>query len=203
MPDEHLKSDEDVEQILRLAVQMPGGMGSEDLRSRLNAVAEEMGISPEQLQQAEEQYRAEKDRKEAMEEYVKEQRANFFSNLIPYILVSLGCVFWDFRSDSSISWSIWVIIGWGIGVVGHAISAFSPNSSTYTKDFERWKRRRDRRKQRREGGVINVDEEIAEKIESRLSGVHIVAGNKIITPKLVVTDLNKSDQQEKAQDEQS
>lgn len=86
MPEEHLRSDEDVEKILRIAVKLPGGAGQADLRSRLNAAAEEMGISPEQLEEAERRYAEEQARQEELEEYVQEQRSGFLSNLIPYLI---------------------------------------------------------------------------------------------------------------------
>jgi|GEM_PF-6409689 len=60
MPDDQLRTDEDVEEILRLAVQQ-NTVDSADLRSRLTLSAAEMGISEEQLKRAETQYFQEKE----------------------------------------------------------------------------------------------------------------------------------------------
>jgi Flp pilus assembly protein TadB len=60
MPDDQLRTDEDVEGILRLAVQQTS-VDSADLRSRLNLSAAELGISEEHLRLAESQYFEEKE----------------------------------------------------------------------------------------------------------------------------------------------
>ncbi|MCA0361946.1 MAG: hypothetical protein LCH41_12960 [Armatimonadetes bacterium] len=52
---EHLQSDSDVEAILGLAMEKSGTTTS--LRDRLQATAQELGISPEALAEAEEEYR--------------------------------------------------------------------------------------------------------------------------------------------------
>lgn len=57
-PSEHLESDSDVEAILGLALEKSGSSAS--LRDRLHATAEELGISPEALAEAEEEYRRNK-----------------------------------------------------------------------------------------------------------------------------------------------
>jgi hypothetical protein len=58
--DERLTKEEDVEEILRLAVRESSGDG-EDLRERMRVSAAELGISEEQLRAAEEKYFAERD----------------------------------------------------------------------------------------------------------------------------------------------
>lgn len=70
MADERLMRDEDVEEILRLAVRESVVDGA-DLRERLSASASELGISEEQLRLAEEKYFRE--REEAAERAQEEQ----------------------------------------------------------------------------------------------------------------------------------
>lgn len=84
MADERLMRDEDVEEILRLAVRESVVDGA-DLRERLSASASELGISEEQLRLAEEKYFREREEaaERAQEEQVraekkrKEQRENW------------------------------------------------------------------------------------------------------------------------------
>lgn len=78
MSDEQLRTDEDVEAILRLAVQQ-SSTSTEDLRSRLTMSAAELGISEEQLLRAESEYFREKEaarlreEREAKDKIVREQ----------------------------------------------------------------------------------------------------------------------------------
>lgn len=60
MADERLTREEEVEEILRLAVRESSGDG-DDLRERMRVSAAELGISEEQLRVAEEKYFAERD----------------------------------------------------------------------------------------------------------------------------------------------
>lgn len=60
MADERLTKEEEVEEILRLAVR-GAEENSEDLRARMRVSAAELGISEEQLRLAEEKYFAERD----------------------------------------------------------------------------------------------------------------------------------------------
>ncbi|MBX3118293.1 MAG: 2TM domain-containing protein [Fimbriimonadaceae bacterium] len=196
MPEEHLKSDEDVDKILRIAVKLPGGTGTADLRSRLQAAADEMGITPEQLEEAEKRYAEEKEHQDALETYVQEQRSGFLANLFPYLIAVALFFFLDFRKDGTLSWFWWPTLGWGVGVFFHALSVFNRKSQSFQKEFARWKRRRDRRRRRESD---DDDDEFG--INARLSGVHIAVGNKIITPKFEVSDLRKSDRKRKDDDD--
>ncbi|MFM9874422.1 MAG: hypothetical protein ACKVQS_13280 [Fimbriimonadaceae bacterium] len=74
MPDDQLRTDEDVEGILRLAVQQTT-VDTADLRSRLSLSAEELGITEEQLKLAETQYFEEKEASRLREKIEIEEKA--------------------------------------------------------------------------------------------------------------------------------
>ena len=84
----HLQNDDDVEQILRLALRQSTGNTGLALRERLLASASELGITVEQLEAAEKQYRTTRDRDREFEVYKKQERAGFFGHLIPFVLVN-------------------------------------------------------------------------------------------------------------------
>ncbi len=100
MPEEQLKTDEDVEAILRLAVQQPS-IDSADLRSRLTHSAAELGISEEQLRLAEAQYFEEKEaeliraeKEAAMKAEIAQERKR---TLRRFAMFGLGaCALWAF-----------------------------------------------------------------------------------------------------------
>lgn len=118
MPGEHLRSDEDVEEILKLAMEK-SSVDGDLLRQRLTSTARELGISEEQLQAAEEEYWAKKEALAAQEaeeaakqREQKESRARFWRFMasqglfaalaIALIVVASG------RIGFSFFWFMWV-----------------------------------------------------------------------------------------------
>jgi len=70
----------------------------------------------------EEEYREAKERVEEIQ--------GFYWNLASYIIVNSFFAFLDIRDDGVYNWAYWPLIGWGIGVVFHAVSAFGTFNST-------------------------------------------------------------------------
>jgi 2TM domain len=60
----------------------------------------------------------------------------FYIHLTVFIAVMTGLIAADFASGGS-WWAHWPLIGWGIGVLGHAYLVFSPNSTAATTWEER------------------------------------------------------------------
>lgn len=58
---------------------------------------------------------------------------DFFYHLMTYVFVGTLVVILDLRADTSaqpvlgLDWAYWVILFWGLGVAGHAISVFVGN----------------------------------------------------------------------------
>ena len=69
---------------------------------------------------------------ERAELHVKLAR-DFFYHLMVYVFVGALLVIIDLRADTGgdtvlgLDWAYWVILFWGLGVVGHAISVFFGN----------------------------------------------------------------------------
>lgn len=144
---EPLRSDEDVEEILRLAVRgttVDGG----SLRDRLNASAQELGISSEVLAQAERQYLAQKQSDKSRElelrdrkHFKKIQIGEFVSHLGTFLAVNSFLAWIDYRGDQRLDWVYWVAFAWGIGTVGHLFRLFATDKQT-EREFQRWRKRR-------------------------------------------------------------
>ena len=65
---------------------------------------------------------------ERAKKYVAEVR-DFYYHLMTYVLVNALLVIIDLRSDTSegflgLDFAYWIILGWGFGLIGHAISVF-------------------------------------------------------------------------------
>ena len=154
--DQHLQSEEDVEAILRLAVQQ-SGEAPVDLRQRLQSTADELGITPEQLAVAEKEYRAKRDteleaaksqetEKADWKEFRRTQYHEFLSHFVTYLAVNGGLVGMDLFSNGRLDWAVWPILGWGIAVAIHALSLLAAYSEDNVKEFEKWRKKKYRRK---------------------------------------------------------
>lgn len=155
MADEHLRSDEDVEAILRLAVQQSGTSG-DDLRSRLMATADELGLTEAQVLAAEEAYRRQKEGeiqreteeqedKRLWKEFRKSKRGDLISHLGSYIAVNGFLVAIDMMRDSQMDWAYWPLMGWGIGMAIHIFTFMAGETSESLAEFDKWKRKRKRK----------------------------------------------------------
>jgi hypothetical protein len=144
--EEHLKSDDDIEAILRLAVRSEGAT-VEDLRARLVSTAAELGISEQALRAAEERYRLERQAElTAVQDahdrrlYKKMRWGAFVSHLASYVVVNSFLVWIDLR-DGDIGWVYWVLFGWGIGVALDLVSHLTWTQEQ-EREFLKWQKRR-------------------------------------------------------------
>jgi hypothetical protein len=127
-------SDEEAEEILKVAANRQG-QGGLDL-FRLQAAASELGISPEALADAEAQVMREREERAQFEEYKRSKRQAFFNSLVTYIVVNAGL--WIAMRPS---WIVYVLGGWGIGLVSEGFKAFG-GSRPGSPEFETWRQAR-------------------------------------------------------------
>jgi predicted membrane channel-forming protein YqfA (hemolysin III family) len=59
----------------------------------------------------------------------------FYSHLASYIMVISVLIFINLRYSPQYLWFIWTLLGWGFGVLGHAIAVFDLFSK-FGKDWE-------------------------------------------------------------------
>lgn len=153
---EHLKSDQDVEEILRMAIRK-SGVENDELRRRLEISAQELGISESDLKAAEEEYRrqitegeesklsAEQDLND-WKEWRQHKLHDFYSHLGIYAVVNIMLIFMNLLSSGRISWALWSIAGWGIGVAVHGVNTAFTKTEENVKDFKSWQRKKRKRK---------------------------------------------------------
>jgi transcriptional regulator with XRE-family HTH domain len=56
-------------------------------------------------------------------EHVKDLK-DFYSHLISYLIVVGGLFILNLLTNPEYIWALWVAMGWGIGVISHALSVF-------------------------------------------------------------------------------
>jgi hypothetical protein len=54
-----------------------------------------------------------------------EEKVGFLSHLAAYVVVNAFLFFIDYREDRTIDWAYWPLIGWGIGLLFHALNVFA------------------------------------------------------------------------------
>jgi len=152
MADTDLQNDDDVEAILKIAVNQAGLSSGDSLRERLMLAANELGLSPEQVQEAERQYLVERQEKAELKEFTVRQRREFFSHLSAYLVVNTFLVILNLSLEGTVDWAFWPIFGWGIGIVFSFIGTMLPKSAQFREDFEKWQIK----KHRRDGKHLNL-----------------------------------------------
>jgi hypothetical protein len=136
-----LTSEEDVDEVLKLALRKQGH-GDQDLRSRLTAAAEELGITPEDLALAEEEYAQTKEEKKEFLEFKRRQVREFREHFFAYIIVNTLLVAINWITVGTVNWAIWPILGWGVGLAFHAWGSLNSGSESFQEEFANFRRKR-------------------------------------------------------------
>lgn len=137
----------DVQEILKRAISIDATTA--DQRAMLERTAAELGISPEALAQAEQQYLKDKEAEEDFREFVKHYRGTFWSHLTSYAIVNSFLFFIDYKTGDGVGWFWWPLIGWGLGLAFHAASVFNSRSSEFVSDYEKWRKKKAKERKKR------------------------------------------------------
>ena len=113
-------SNEAVQQILREATMIQ--KNNDISEQQLIEIASEVGISEATLQKAEQVWSKQQ---KAQEKQTKRRQAFIRFNLIPYLTLSIFLVLLNLVTSPRCFWSIYPILGWGLGVTIDGSRAFS------------------------------------------------------------------------------
>ncbi len=145
---ERLASDEDVDEILKLALRRQDG-SDQDLRGRLAVAAQELGISDEDLETAENEYLSNKADTREFLEYKRRRRRELREHVFSYVIVNAMLVAVNWISSGKLTWAVWPILGWGVGLAFHAWATLNSDSESFQDEFEQFRRKQARRDQDR------------------------------------------------------
>jgi 2TM domain len=135
MADELLKTGEDVDAILRLALKHDHS-STDELRTRLLRSADELGVTPEQLERAEKEYREVR----LLDQYELFRKNAFRTDLVTFVAVNaLLNVIW-FLSGRDFYWPGIVFFAWGISVAAE-YAKLKVRPTTGDEGFVKWRKK--------------------------------------------------------------
>ena len=140
-------SDDDIDEVLKIALRNQGRTDP-GLHDRLMTTAHELGISETEVLEAEREYsRSKKERGEFLE-FKRRQVREFREHFFVYIVVNTLLVVINILTVQTVSWAIWPILGWGIGLAFHAWGSLNTGSESFQEEFAAFRKRKERRRKR-------------------------------------------------------
>lgn len=155
-------SEEEVSAIVRRALEgkSHGGITHEDLVN----IAQQSGITREQLEQAIEDQETVGELEAAKCEWLRRHREEFFGHLRAYLIVIFMLMVINLMTSRGYFWFVWPALGWGIGIAFHASDTFFVSQERLERGARRLLKRGKRKGRRGSNDLYN------EIIESSLDG---------------------------------
>jgi hypothetical protein len=133
-------SQEEIQQILQIAIARQAYEG-EFSHEQLLEIAAELEISPECLQLAEcewQSQRREIQKRQAFNAYRRQKLQKHFGN---YAIVNSFLVLLNVVSAGELSWSLYVLLFWGLGLGLNTWNTYQSKGEDYERAFQKWHRK--------------------------------------------------------------
>lgn len=119
-------------------------------RDQLTEMALELGISPETLQAAEQQWLREQEGREELEAeqaeiqaFLRDRRQNYKAHLVTYASVNLFLFIINVMGGMGGGlWFIYPLLGWGIGIAMHTWYVNQTEGENFERELEQWRSQR-------------------------------------------------------------
>jgi hypothetical protein len=112
---------------------------------QLAEMAQELGITPETLDQAKLDWVTERRDIELRRSFDQKQRQEFRGHLITYVIVNIFLIGLNIATPGSHPWSLYPLLGWGMGVMLDGAATFGwIDSEDNEKAFKKWKQKQQR-----------------------------------------------------------
>ncbi|PKL84453.1 MAG: hypothetical protein CVV22_12910 [Ignavibacteriae bacterium HGW-Ignavibacteriae-1] len=129
---EKLYSKEEVDRILKRAIDASPSYSGSITESELLRIASELNIDTSQVRKAMNEDVAVNEFESAKEIFRKRRRKSFYEHLTAYVIVNTFLVGIDYMTPG-VSWSIFPILGWGIGLAFDFVDSFFPSEEKVEK----------------------------------------------------------------------
>lgn len=130
---EKFYSKEEVDRILKRALESSPSHGNVISESELLRIAAELNIDPYMVRRAMSEDGSVMEFENAKEVWKRRKKQSFFQHLASYVIVNGFLVGIDLVTSGSFSWSIFPILGWGIGLALDFVDSMFPNEEKVEK----------------------------------------------------------------------
>lgn len=131
---------EDVQQILQIAIARQAHAG-EFTRDQLLEIAAELDIPSETLQAAEQEWLTQQVKLQKQQEFNAYRRHQLQQQVGKYAIVNTFLIVLDTVTTGGLSWSLYVLFFWGLGLGLKAWNLFHSEGEHYERAFQRWQRK--------------------------------------------------------------
>jgi 2TM domain len=139
---------DDVQQILQRA--MARKQEGEFSHEQLLEMASELGISADNLQIAEQEWLAQRGEIQERKEFDAALREGLKSHFFSYLAVNTFLLLLNLVTDQTISWALYPLLGWGLGLLLQALQTYQLKGEKYEIAFQHWREHRQIKDERRE-----------------------------------------------------
>jgi 2TM domain len=101
-------------------------------------IASELGISAESLKAVEKQWLVQQVDSQKRKAFNIQRRKDFKSHLVSFIVVNGFLVLLNLVTSPSFLWSVFPLLGWGLGLFLHWKGVSQTQGESYEKDFQEW-----------------------------------------------------------------
>jgi len=130
-------SQEDIQEILQIAI--ANHHTEEELsRQQLWEIAAELDIDAGTIQAAEKGWLVQKEGDRLRHKFNLVRRQKFQQKLTKFAIVNTFLVFLNLLIAGTLSWSLYVLLSWGLGVALDGWKAYQTSGEDYEQAFQRW-----------------------------------------------------------------
>ncbi|MGB3655082.1 MAG: 2TM domain-containing protein [Rivularia sp. (in: cyanobacteria)] len=134
-------SQEDVQQILQLAIARQTDDDKEFSHEVLLEIAEELDISPETLKLAEEDWVTKQGEIQHRQAFDIHRKRRFKKRAGNYAIINTFLLSMDFITGGGLNWSLFIVLFWGMFVGLDGWNTFQTKGEDYEAAFQRWQRK--------------------------------------------------------------
>ncbi len=135
-------SQEDVQQILNIALAQHPDAGTALSYAQLLEIADELRIPSDTLKLAESKWLVQQSSTHKLQEFDAHRRSKFQDKLGKYVITNTCLIALNFLTGFGVPWSLYVIICWGMNVGLDAWKLFyQRQGQAYDRAFQSWERK--------------------------------------------------------------
>jgi hypothetical protein len=135
-------SQEDVQQILNIALAQHPDAGTELSYAQLLEIAEELRIPAATIEQAESKWLVQQSSVNKLQEFDTHRRSKFQDKLGKYTITTACLVGLNFLTGFGVQWSLYIALCWGTSVALDAWKLyFQRQGQAYDRAFQNWERK--------------------------------------------------------------